>query len=153
MNIKHFSHDRIFAIMFLLFFTFCIIETYMLKVAFSPDPLGPKAFPYIVSILGVISAVFLFIFPSENKENFIEGDKRKLLTIGCLLLSYALVFEPLGFMISTFFITSFVSMMLKIKPLWALIYAAILSVGGYYFFTEILQLNLPLGLIIENIFG
>lgn len=71
------------------------------KVSFPTDPLGPRAFPFVASLMLAIGALSLFRRDEAPPQ---WPDRRSALRIGAALLSfvaYALLLAPLGFVVST----------------------------------------------------
>ena len=72
---------------------------------------------------------------------------QKPLELIALLFGYAWMFEPFGFIIATFLFCLALSLMLGARLLSAVVFGAIVGVGGYFLSTSILDLNLPAGIL------
>jgi len=94
--------DRIFAFLMLSFSIYYGVEAFRLRVSFAYDPLGPKAFPFLLSILLAIFALLILYSPSKNK---VKWPKNRLLLKSILvvatLIGYSIVLFWLGFTLST----------------------------------------------------
>jgi len=123
---------------------------------------GPDVFPKAVGFLMLLVAILYFI--QQVKGYVKEADEKRAAIIGAdekvetkadlrtmgimiaIMLAYALLFEPLGYAITTF--VSFIagSFVLDRKHMLrdALI-AAIASFGMYFIFTLLLRVQLPAG--------
>lgn len=121
------------------------------------DPLGPSAFPTILGWCGLILAAAQLILAWSGRQLPGEASAslrrylKPLLLFG-LLIGYALVLEPVGYLLATFTFVAISFLMLG-EPLWrgALI-AAGFSGGFYYVFVNILKINLPAGAVFRLLF-
>ncbi len=113
----------------------------------SHEAVGPETFPTILSIALAISSLLMIIKPDANNE-WPKG--KTLLEIGyaiVALFAYAILMEPLGFIISTFAAVTFLAwrMGAPVKP--AGIISLSCAVGVFLLFNNLLDLPLPLGLL------
>lgn len=124
------------------------------------DPLGPKAFPRLLGIGLLISAGMLFMeILRDSKKPKTEASVAAakwtwdphewvVVVLSVWTALYILVFEPLGFMIST---------MVYLLPLFAyfnrgrwlmnVLTAVLFSVIAYFVFTKVLGVNLASGIL------
>lgn len=144
--------ERIFGL-----FLFCIgllffFGSRQLEVAFSYDPLGPKAFPMALGVLLCVLSVVLMIRPERyNFPNF--SVKINTFFIVALLVFYSLSFSFLGFLVSTGVLVFFVSRIFQGTNFQALGSSVGISVGTYILFGVILDVELPMGVIFDKILG
>ncbi len=137
-------NDRLTAITLFLLFAFLFINIYSIELPrLRSDYLGPQIFPLIISALGMVSAVFLFIFPQDNKKPLEASQWKRLLIAGFLLIAYAFCFENIGFIASTILISVAVAYIFGLSIPKALVFAALLSVLSYILLAGLLELNLP----------
>ncbi|HET6467488.1 MAG TPA: tripartite tricarboxylate transporter TctB family protein [Geminicoccaceae bacterium] len=116
-----------------------------LEVPFQYEPLGPKAWPIVLAVVVILCAVRVLLRP-DPEPDWPSGAllTRALVLLGGLLL-YAALFETLGFMITTTILCAVFALALGAHRLPALAFALLMGVPGYYLWTRVLQLNLPLG--------
>lgn len=108
------------------------------------DPLGPAIFPRVIGIPAVILGLSLMIWPAHNAT---WAGTAGLLRQGAaiaLLLGYALLLEPLGFVPTTFAAILGLSVLMGAPPLSGLLTAAAAAPGLYFLFDRLMGLPLPL---------
>lgn len=118
------------------------------------NPWEPKVYPLIIAVGMASLSVTLLISElkkqkagkAEGKVSFRLGDEGKLVayvSVACVL--YAIVFDPLGYVISTFlFIEAIMLYISKAKKMLApTLWALGFSVGIYYLFGKVLAITLP----------
>jgi putative tricarboxylic transport membrane protein len=139
--------DRIFAVLLLLGAVSYAIVAYSLEVPFQYEPLGPKPWPILIAVIVSICAVIVLVRPDPEPHWPVGGTlvRHGVLLIGLAL--YAVLFEPLGFMLTTTVVCAVFALMLRAPMLWAGAFGLLMGVAGYYLWTELLQLNLPAGKI------
>jgi putative tricarboxylic transport membrane protein len=119
------------------------------------DPLGPSAFPMILGWSGLLLAAAQIILawtgrrsPGERPDKSIQILKPLLLF--ALLVVYALVLEPAGYILATFAFV-IISFLMLGEPLWrGGLIAAAFSTGFYYLFVKMLKINLPAGMLFRG---
>ena len=137
--------DRLFAVALLLVVAGYAYLAWGIEVPFQYEPLGPKPWPLVLAAVAAICAVIILVRPAaEPKWPRGRGLLRAALLLGALIL-YAVLFESLGYMLTTFALCLGLSLMLGAKLWRALAFAAVVAVPGYFLFTDALQLNLPWG--------
>lgn len=108
------------------------------------DPLGPAIFPRVIGIPMMVLGLTLAIWPRHSASwSDAAGLLRQAATIG-LLLAYALLLEPLGFVPSSFGAILGLSLMMGAPPIKGLLTAAIAAPGLYLLFDRVMGLPLPL---------
>jgi len=127
----------------------------MPRAAFG-NPMDPIYFPLGVSVIAFLIGILLLV-KSDFKasiqayKNLIaeddvkKNDRRRILYTCLISVVYALLFERLGYVISTFL---FMVMMLTItsgKASWkkSIIISLVFSVGVYFVFNTLLSISLP----------
>lgn len=140
--------DRIFSLLALLIaIGYGFIAFTIIKAPFQYDPLGPESWPQILSVLAAICCLYILIRPGSRKFK-IEG--LTLLRIGmviALLVFYAYLFEPLGFILATAVFCTIFSKMLGSSTVSAVVFGAASGVLGYGLCAGLLDLNLPDGIL------
>ncbi|MDR4887157.1 tripartite tricarboxylate transporter TctB family protein [Fredinandcohnia sp. QZ13] len=129
------------------------ISTINLPKAKLGDPNGPLYFPLIVSIFLFIVSVIYFI--KELRNHYPKNDEVKLLfkgrvpflIISTLVISliYTLIFERLGFLISTILFMAAILFIVNGKEKWKvnISVAVLFSLGSWYAFSQLLDVSLP----------
>ena len=138
-------HDRLFSGALLGLSGLIAWTAYNFEVPFQYEPLGPKAFPIILSSILSICAVWLFLKPSNNSWAPSKEVILKLASGTALMTSYAYLFDKAGFIISTAIVGFVFSMLFGEKPLKSAVYSIALSVVSYLVLKHLLQLNVPVG--------
>jgi putative tricarboxylic transport membrane protein len=126
-----------------------LIYAFNFEAPISYDPVGPKAFPILLMGLITASAVYLTVRPAIMFEPIELGWTQhlvgKLLLCALALTVYALVFELLGFVIATLFMTIALGKLFGGKTVPSVITGIGLSLSTYYLFDRVLDVPLPLG--------
>jgi len=129
------------------------IEKPRLLMGRSLSGLTPSLFPRL-SIVGlfILSVCYLVFSPKMEEENLFKELKAKslvrvLVTVAVFVV-YALLFEPLGFILSSALMVCFLTLYYGNRN----IFIMLLVVAGaplaiYFIFTHILQVSLPEGLL------
>lgn len=138
-------YDRIFAAIMLALSGWIIWTAAHFYVPFQYEPLGPKAFPIIIAAVLIVASLWLLVRPSANKWHPGGRVLIHLLVATVLLVFYALVYVPLGFIASTFIVGFAFSLLFGEKLLSAGIYSLALSIVGFYLMKTALELNVPTG--------
>ena len=137
--------DRILGLALIGLAAFAAFNASQLQVTFSYEPVGPKAFPYLLStILAGLSLVLVFR-PGENGEWPEKRVTVRLLAVLGVLLVYALLFTRLGFAVTTFFTVLSLARLFEASWKKAAIAAVLMTLGSYYLFTLGLGIALPGG--------
>ena len=121
------------------------------------DPLGPKAFPYLLTIGLLISAVMLLLEMMKEKKNVAaaaEEEAKDTSTVkivaGVVIVTgiYFALFEPLGYAVATsLFLLATTLYFNKGKMLMNVLTSVLYSFISYYAFTAWLGVNLPRGIL------
>lgn len=127
----------------------------MPKAAFG-NPMDPIYFPLGISVISVLIGVILLvrsdfsasmqayknlIHEDETKKN----DRRRILYTCILSVGYALVFEHLGYVISTFLFMVVMMTITSGLTYWkkSVIVSLLFSLGVYFIFNTLLSISLP----------
>jgi len=144
-------YDRIFAGALLVLSGLIAWTAYHFDVPFQYEPLGPKAFPIILSVVLAICSVRLILKPDANAW---LPNKEILIKIVCglvVMVAYALLFEEAGFIVATTIVGSIFSWLFGEKPLKAFLYALALSLVSYFLLADLMELNVPTGLLFGDL--
>ncbi len=108
------------------------------------DPLGPAIFPRVVGIPAVILGLTLLIWPRHNAVwAGPAGLARQAVAVG-LLVFYALMLEPLGFVPTSFVAILGLALLMGAPTLAGVLTAALAAPGLYLLFDRAMGLPLPL---------
>ncbi len=138
--------DRIFAA-FLLLVTlgYAAIAFTVIEAPFQYDPLGPESWPRILGVVMLVCLVALLIRPHAAHFDVNRPSWLRLAAVMALLVAYAELFQPLGFILSTGLFALLGSRLLGAGWLRAALFGVAVGVGGYLLCVGLLDLNLPAG--------
>jgi putative tricarboxylic transport membrane protein len=124
------------------------------------DPLGPKAFPRLLGVGLVITAVVLLLEILRARKTAAAPstaappdprDRKALIVVAAAAgwtFLYFLVFEPLGYILATFdYLIALMSYFNKGKHTANVLTALLFSVLSYLMFTKLLGVNLARGIL------
>jgi len=113
--------------------------------AFTSDPLGPSAFPQLLAALLAVTALVLLFRPGPGVD-WPRGVAllRQVVAVG-VLLAYAFVLEPLGFIPATAVAIAVVALQLGARYGQAALLGGVISVLLFVLFDLLLGLPLPAG--------
>ena len=147
--------DRIFGGLALaITLIYGIIAFTLIKAPFQYDPLGPETWPRILSIVAGLCCVYIIVRPDHIKIRSLGN--HALVRIGliiALLVGYAYLFEPLGFILSTVLFCGVLSRLLGASSLQGGLFGVASGVLGYGLCVGLLDLNLPLGAVFKALRG
>ncbi len=140
-------------LVWLIFAVVLCIESYRLNIGTLHNP-GPGFYPLVVGLtLLLFSFILLFSSIFLEKEGLTEkteekSNKKNILLIVFLLLLYAIVYEYLGFIVSTLlFIICILKIIERKKWLVAISFAIFTAAISYMVFNLWLNANLPKGIL------
>jgi putative tricarboxylic transport membrane protein len=114
------------------------------------DPVGPAIFPRVLALVIGILGLWLIFRPDPEPE-WSNGRTLAVQSLAvALMLGYALLLVPVGFLIATAVLAAALAAMLGARPLQAVVSGALVSVGVYFLFTQGLELSLPAGKLISG---
>ncbi|BBN64754.1 tripartite tricarboxylate transporter TctB family protein [Pseudomonas sp. KUIN-1] len=149
--------QRIFAGVLLLACIGLALMAWPYQAPFSYEPVGPRAFPLLMLGLMGVALLYLLIRPTPivHTEEDPELDCETLIKIGVcivLLLVFAGLFEPLGFILSSILIGIPMARLYGGRWLPSVVVVVLMSVGLYLLFDKAMDVPLPLGLlsVLEN---
>jgi putative tricarboxylic transport membrane protein len=129
----------------LLLAALAIWSAQSLEVAFAADPLGPRGFPTTVAaIMGACGA--LLLLPPGPAFDWPERRFAPWLLIA-VMVGYALVLAPLGFLPATALLATAVAMLFGARALPAIATGVVTSLVLWALFDKLLDLPLPKGIL------
>jgi len=144
-------YDRIFAGVLLGLSGLIAWTAFNFDVPFQYEPLGPKAFPIILSLILAVSCVWVIVKPDKNSWKPNKEVLKKVLSGLVVMILYAFLFEEAGFIISTVLVGTSFSWLFGEKPLKAFLYALALSVISYFLLADLMDLNVPTGQLLGDL--
>ncbi|MEQ5837709.1 tripartite tricarboxylate transporter TctB family protein [Marinobacter sp. NFXS9] len=137
--------DRVLGIALIGLAAFAAFKATQFQVTFSYEPVGPKAFPILLSVVLAALSLVLIFRPGEDGEWPDKFVALKLAAVLLVLLGYALLFTRLGYLVTTFL--AVLSLARLFEAIWpkALLAAVLMALGSYYLFTLGLGISLPGG--------
>ena len=149
--------QRIFASVLLLVCVGLALMAWPYQAAFSYEPVGPRAFPLLM--LGLMGAALLYMVfrptPIKHTEDEPPLDGQTLTKICicvALLLVFAGLFEPLGFILSSMLIGIPMARLYGGRWVPSVVIVSLMAIGLYLLFDKAMDVPLPLGLldVLEN---
>lgn len=125
------------------------------KLPVSGDP-GPRLMPYIASaLLGVCGIGIIIQAEGESKPTMSKKGWLNCAGLLAICLVYVLILEPVGYLLSSALALAALLCWIvyakdgkeHIKPLRFLLYSAVVTVAFYAFFTKVLNVVLPRGIL------
>lgn len=127
----------------------------MPRAAFG-NPMDPIYFPLGVSVISFLIGVLLLVksnFSASvqayknliNEDATKKNDRRRILYTCLLSVGYALIFEHLGYVISTFLFMVVMMTITSGKDMWkkSVVISLLFAVGVYFIFNTLLSISLP----------
>jgi putative tricarboxylic transport membrane protein len=112
------------------------------------NPVDEKFYPFVLSVLMIISSIALLIWPSAHTTSWPKGrNVQKIgITFGAILV-YCFVLQKVGFIISASVLMGICMWVFEAKRKWIAPVSIITAVSCYVVFDRLLGLNLPAGLL------
>ncbi|GGA91303.1 tripartite tricarboxylate transporter TctB family protein [Ornithinibacillus halotolerans] len=121
--------------------------------AYDLVPVDSDVVPYVLGVLLLILSIILFFEKdpkSEDEEGAIKIDKSalKMLTfIAVIFILYAILFEVLGFIVSSTLFIFVSSLALGYKKTMVNVIVSITTPIVFYYIFDLLQISLPKGIL------
>jgi len=149
--------QRLFAAALLVVCAALAVMAWPYQAAFSYEPVGPRAYPLLLLALMGLALLYMLLRPTPvvHSEDEPSLDRHSLLKIGAcvaLLLLFAGLFEPLGFILSAMLIGLPMARLYGGRWGPALVVIPLASIGLYILFDRVMDVPLPMGLldVLEN---
>lgn len=149
--------QRIFASVLLLVCAGLALMAWPYQAAFSYEPVGPRAFPLLMLALMGLALLYMVFRPTPivHSDDDPQLDRETLSKIGIcvvLLLIFAGLFEPLGFILSSILIGIPMARLYGGRWWPSIVVTTLMSIGLYLLFDKLMDVPLPLGLldVLEN---
>lgn len=139
---------RLFAGIWLLVCAFLAVTAWSFQAPFSYDPVGPRAYPLLLLALMGSGALWLLLKPKGDSTPPISWFlARKVALCVAALLAYALLFEPLGFILSTALAGFTLGVLFNGRLGLSAISGVLMGLLLYGLFDYLLDVPLPLGVL------
>lgn len=139
---------RIFAAVWLLVCALLAVVAWGFQAPFSYDPVGPRAYPLLLLFLMATAALWLIYKPGEAEDLPISWSlARKVSLFVIALFAYALLFEPLGFVVSTALVGFGLGLLFNGRLLPSLASGVLMGLLLYGLFDYLLDVPLPMGVL------
>jgi putative tricarboxylic transport membrane protein len=139
--------DRLFASVWLVVAALIAWVTWQIEVPFSYEPIGPRAFPWLLCAGMALAAVRLLFRPGAEPA----WPRGELLGKSALLLAalvaYAFLFEILGFVVATILVSMAVGRSFGGSWRASLAAGVGLGISLWFLFDKLLDVTLPAGRI------
>lgn len=144
------ASDRIFGLVVFFVALGYIASATQIQTSFLSDPVGPKAFPMLIGAVAGISSLVLIFRPDPDPNWPGIRTFGGILVAVIVLVVYAYMLKPMGFIIPTIFAAGILSYQISPRAIPAAITGVGLSIGLFLLFKFALGLGLvafPKGLI------
>lgn len=139
--------DRIAGGFLLLIALLYLLEARSFETDFIADPIGPKAFPFVLGAVLVGLSIGLTVGRGAETSWPSRSLWWRWAVVIATLLIYAAILNPLGFVISTTLLLVTLSLLFGGRFARSLIFAVVFSAATYLVFRWLLALSLPPGTI------
>ncbi len=138
--------DRKYAIVMLVFSIGYAVAAFSLDADF--DPVNEKFYPFVLSVLMILSSIGLLIWPSPHTTSWPKGRNVKKIgiTFGAILV-YCFVLHKIGFIISASVLMGICMWVFEARRKWIAPVSIVTAIIFYIVFDRLLGLNLPAGLL------
>ncbi|NYS62480.1 MULTISPECIES: tripartite tricarboxylate transporter TctB family protein [Vreelandella] len=141
-------NDRIFGVLMIV-----LAVAYGWGATQFPEPfggaeaVGPDTFPKLLAVVLIISSLYMIVRPDPDHAWPWSRTGIELIIAVVVLILYAMLLQPLGFIISTTLAVGTLCWRMGSRPANAYITGAVSGVVVYFLFSFALDLALPLGLL------
>jgi putative tricarboxylic transport membrane protein len=144
------ASDRVFGLVVLMVALAYIASATQIQTSFLSDPVGSKAFPIIIGAVAALCGLVLMIKPDPDPSWPVTQTLISLVVAVGVLIAYAYLLRPMGFLIPTAFAAAILSYQISPRIGPATLAGFSLSVGLFVLFKFALGLGLvafPKGLV------
>lgn len=122
-----------------------LVFGYGLEAPFAYEPVGPRAFPLIAAAIIAVCGVILVLKPDAADETQPPMPGRAIVALSGSLLAYALLFQPIGFVLATTTLMIPIAVIFGARWWQGLVTGAVLAVSSFLLFDRVLDVVLPVG--------
>lgn len=139
---------RLFLVVWLLAALVMVYVGSQYHASFSYEPVGPRAFPMLLLALLVLGLIYLIIKPGHSEEEPTDRPTTiRVVLCVLVLLGFAMLFEPLGFIPSAVLAGILMARLYGGRWLPIVVINSLLAVALYILFDRWLDVPLPLGIL------
>ncbi|GBU09421.1 membrane protein [Gammaproteobacteria bacterium] len=143
---------RYFALILLIISAVLMLIAKNFISPFNYDPVGPRAYPLLLLILLSGCSLWLLFKPKISLPAIPKMLIIRAIICVIILLSYAFLFQPAGFILSSLLAIFSLGILFGGAPIYCALTGIIMSISLFILFDSILDVPLPLG-ILTFIFG
>lgn len=141
-------NDRIFGIlMIVLAVAYGWGTTQFAEPFGGAEAVGPDTFPRLLAIVLALSSLYMIVRPDPDNAWPWSRTGIELIVAVVVLVLYAMLLQPLGFIVSTTLAVGTLCWRMGSRPVKAYITGAVSGVVVYLVFSFALNLALPLGIL------
>ena len=144
-------NDRVFGLVMLVIAVAYYYGATQFPVPFGgSEAVGPETFPKLLAVILAICSLYMIVKPDPDNH---WPASRTFVELGIAvvtLIVYALLLEPLGFIVSTTLAVGTLCWRMGARPVKAYLTGLVSGVVVFVLFTYGLELPLPLGLLEMN---
>jgi putative tricarboxylic transport membrane protein len=116
------------------------------RTSFIADPIGPRAFPVGIGILALVVGLGLFVSGEREEHPSTDAPARlRAAVLAASLLGYAILLEPLGFIVSTTLETMALVVLFRGRFLHGFAFGLLAGIALFLLFGYGLSIPLPAG--------
>ncbi len=142
------SNDRIFGILMIVLAVAYGWGTTQFNEPFGgAEAVGPETFPRLLAVVLALSSLYMIVRPDPDNAWPWSRTGIELIVAVVVLILYAALLQPLGFIISTTLAVGTLCWRMGARPVKAYVTGAVSGVAVYLLFSFALDLALPLGLL------
>jgi putative tricarboxylic transport membrane protein len=119
--------------------------------AFSYEPIGPSKYPMLLAVLLALLSSWLIVRPGPEAHWPEPALWRKIFVMFVVLFVYALLFEPVGFMLATGLLTVALGRLFAATWKHCLVGGALMGPGLFVLFDKLLDVALPIGAVWQSL--
>ncbi|MCG6884900.1 MAG: tripartite tricarboxylate transporter TctB family protein [Silicimonas sp.] len=134
--------DRVFGAVMIVLALGYILSATTIQVPLFPDPMGPKAFPYLIGAGVIVCGLIMVLRPDPEADWPAATALLSLAFATIVMVAYAYSLKPLGFLIPTAIASGILSYQLSPRPVPAVLTGLGLAVGLFVLFKYALGLGL-----------
>ena len=122
-----------------------------IRNSFFSDPLGSRAFPIFVAVFLAPLALYLLVRRTGDRPDWApRGTWPSLVATLVIFVAYALLMEPLGFLVANVFVFTALALVFGAPRLRAVVAAVIATGTLFVLFGLLLDLYIPFGEVFER---
>lgn len=134
--------DRIFGFLVVALALGYILSATSIQESFLSDPMGPKAFPYLIGAVCALCGAMMILYPDSDPDWPSLSSLGKLALAVVVLVAYAETLKPFGFLMPTAVAAAMISYLIRPRAMSAVLTGVGLSGGLFVVFKYGLGLGL-----------